>query len=605
MDWEEGCQSPDRKGMGKKVKEKRKKPLGFSMVGVLLLCWLLPLMLIASSMLYFVSAMLGRQIEKAVTSSMDNAVKISEIRLADILAASRNASYMTNIKDSYKAYQKSMSERELHSGVSFFLDQQYKYDVSMSCCMVFFLENPERLFYYTYNNYGDNNRRNSDGRVAFFRNNVQEEVLRMGETLDTDTRLLFFQGHLYMVRNLMDSFKPYAMLVIELNPGDIFDSLDSVWGAEHYQVYVDGMPILEQKLGAEVDLDDDRYDSVMANSVYNDEEGLTYKVIRWEKQELVLAIKVNNTGLLDDLYMLRYVFFLVVVFMIPLAAIVFWFFHAKVSRPVGGLVKASKKIMGGEYGYQNESKVDSREFAYLNRTFNAMSLELKYQFERIYKEELELKDAQILALQSQINPHFLNNTLEIINWEARMNGDDKVSSMIEALGTMLSATMNKEQRRFVTLAEELSYVDAYLHIISRRFGSRFKVYRDIDKSLLHLEVPILIIQPIVENAVEHGVEAHREGMVAIRIYADWDKMVIEIKNNGGMDSKDKEKVDFLLSGGKQDSKAGHVSLGIQNVNRRIRIIYGSECGLTIQSDEENCTVSRIVVKMQHDSNKSQ
>lgn len=431
-------------------------------------------------------------------------------------------------------------------------------------------------------------------------------VLQMGETLDTDTRLLFSKGHLYMIRNLVDSgFKPYAMLVIELNPRDIFNSLDSVWGAENYQVYVDGMPILEQKSGLEIDLEDDRYGKIMTNSVYTGEEGFSYRVVRWEKQELVFVVKLNNTGLMDDLYLLRYIFFLVVAFMVPLVAIVFWFFHARVSRPVGALVKASKKIMGGEYGYQNESEEDSREFAYLNRTFNAMSLELKYQFERIYKEELELKDAQILALQSQINPHFLNNTLEIINWEARMNGDDKVSGMIEALGTMLGATMNREQRRFVTLAEELSYVDAYLHIISRRFGSRFKVYRDIDKSLLCLEVPILIIQPIVENAVEHGVEAHREGMVAIRIYADWDKMVIEVKNNGVMDVKDKEKVDYLLSGGKQDSKAGHVSLGIQNVNRRLKIIYGSECGLTIQSDEENCTVSRIVVKMQHDSNKSQ
>lgn len=592
--------------MGKRVKEKRRKPLGFSMMGVLVLCWLLPLMLIACVMLYFVSTMLSRQIEKAVTSSMDKAVEISEIHLSDVLAASKNASYIPSIKDSYKAYKNNGREYELSSDVTAFLNQQYKYDESISCCMVFFLENPDRLFYYIYNNYGDNNRLNSDQRNKFFRNNVQEMVLQMGETLDTDTRLLFSKGHLYMIRNLVDSgFKPYAMLVIELNPRDIFNSLDSVWGAENYQVYVDGMPILEQKSGLEIDLEDDRYGKIMTNSVYTGEEGFSYRVVRWEKQELVFVVKLNNTGLMDDLYLLRYIFFLVVAFMVPLVAIVFWFFHARVSRPVGALVKASKKIMGGEYGYQNESEEDSREFAYLNRTFNAMSLELKYQFERIYKEELELKDAQILALQSQINPHFLNNTLEIINWEARMNGDDKVSGMIEALGTMLGATMNREQRRFVTLAEELSYVDAYLHIISRRFGSRFKVYRDIDKSLLCLEVPILIIQPIVENAVEHGVEAHREGMVAIRIYADWDKMVIEVKNNGVMDVKDKEKVDYLLSGGKQDSKAGHVSLGIQNVNRRLKIIYGSECGLTIQSDEENCTVSRIVVKMQHDSNKSQ
>ena len=186
-----------------------------------------------------------------------------------------------------------------------------------------------------------------------------------------------------------------------------------------------------------------------------------------------------------------------------------------------------------------------------------------------------------------------------------MSGAENVSGMIEALGTMLGATMNRKQRRFVTLAEELSYVDAYLYIISKRFGSRFQVYRDIDESLLQLEVPILIIQPIVENAVEHGVEENKEGMVAISITSDWDKIIIEVKNDGTLSPKDKERIDFLLNGSAQKEDEHHVSLGIRNVNRRLKIIYGAECGLTIQSDEENHTVSRIVVKMQHESNNSQ
>lgn len=432
--------------------------------------------------------------------------------------------------------------------------------------------------------------------------------MKEGEALDTGIKLFMVQGHLYMIRNLMDStFIPYGMLVIELNPNTLFGSLNSVWGAGTYQVYVEGEPVMDTDSGIAASEWDERFAKEMDKSAYagKGEDGFAYRVTKWSKQQITYVVRMNSAGLMDDLYMIRYIFALFLVFMAPLIIIVFYFFHIKVTRPVGELVQAAENITGGEYGYQIESKVGSREFAYLNRTFNAMSLELKYQFERIYKEELELKDAKIMALQSQINPHFLNNTLEIINWEARMSGAENVSGMIEALGTMLSATMNRKQRRFVTLAEELSYVDAYLYIISRRFGSRFRVFRDIDESLLHLEVPILIIQPIVENAVEHGVEENKEGMVAIRIASDWDKIIIEVKNNGALSDKDRERIDFLLHGSKQDEDEHHVSLGIRNVNRRLKIIYGAECGLTIQSDEENHTVSRIVVKMQHESNNSQ
>ena len=93
-----------------------------------------------------------------------------------------------------------------------------------------------------------------------------------------------------------------------------------------------------------------------------------------------------------------------------------------------------------------------------------MSARLQYQIDKIYTEELALKDARIMALQAQINPHFLNNALEIINWEARINENYKVSRMIENLSVMLEATMDRRHRRFITLEEEMSYVEAYLFI---------------------------------------------------------------------------------------------------------------------------------------------
>lgn len=186
-----------------------------------------------------------------------------------------------------------------------------------------------------------------------------------------------------------------------------------------------------------------------------------------------------------------------------------------------------------------------------------------------------------------------------------MNGNDKVSGMIEALATMLNATMNRKQRRFVMLSEELSYVDAYLYIISSRYGERFGVYREIDESLLGVSVPMLIIQPIVENAVEHGVEENKKGSVGIKIYGESDKLYIKVSNDGALKESDKEKIRRLLGDGEEKLDESHISLGIRNVNRRLKIIYGMECGLTIESDEENRTVSTIIVKLSQESNNSQ
>ena len=588
------------------MKEK-KKPLKWSMIGMLIAGWLLPLMLIAFAMLYFVSSMLGAQINKTVVSSTDKAVEICELQLDDIVTASKNASYLPVIRESYETYKETGNRQTLYADVTNFLNQQYKYNTSMLCSMLFFMEEPGQI-YFTYNTYRDNNSGNSGyKRVTFFRNNVLDRVLEESESLDTGTRLLLENGHLYLIRNMVDSsFTPYAMLVMELSPGFIFDSLESVWGGLDYQVYVDGQAVLAKGEEKTYPITFEKGRD-MPQSVYEaaGKNSYSYKDIWWNRQNLTFVISLNSATLIDDLYMLRYVFAFVMVFLIPLVILIFRFFHVKVTKPVKELVNAAETITGGKYGHQVEGDADSEEFAYLNRTFNAMSLELKYQFERIFKEELELRDATIMALQSQINPHFLNNTLEIINWEARMCGAESVSGMIEALGTMLAATMNREQRRFVTLAEEMSYVDAYLYIISRRFGSRFQVQRDIDESLLNIEVPLLIIQPIVENAVVHGVEEHKEGMVGITIKSDWDKIIIEVKNDGALSEQDKERIAYLLSGGKEERADRHVSLGIRNVNRRIKIIYGKECGLTIQIDEENCTISRIIVKMQHESNKSQ
>ena len=583
-----------------------RKSLRWKMVRMLLFGWLLPLLILTLGMIFTVSSMIKNQLEKTIVVSSDKAMEICDMQFEEMIVSSKNASYNGTIRDSYVKFLRQGSSVRDKKAISNFLAQQYKYDARILCTMLFFLDDPKEVFY-VYNTYQDNNTGNEAfRRKNYFMDSMQDEVIEKSKSLDTGIALMEKEGHLYLVRNLVNSsFTPYAVLVMELKPEDMLESLNSIWGMEHYEMYIDGVPLI--KNGVEERFHKDYIKETTEGSVYynNQKEAFVYKATKRGPQQIAYVVELNSKSIIDETVVLRYTFMLALFFMLLLIAVVFRFVQTKVTNPMSELIQGAREIALGNYGHQVEVEKSSDEFEYLDRAFNTMSSELKYQFETIYEEELALKDANIKALQSQINPHFLNNTLEIINWEARMNGNDNVSGMIEALTTMLNATMNRKQRRFVMLSEELSYVDAYLYIISSRYGERFQVHREIDESLLGVSVPILIIQPIVENAVEHGVEENRKGIVDIKIYREEDKLYIKVINDGILKESDKEKIRRLLGEGEAKLDESHISLGIRNVNRRLKIIYGEDCGLTVESDEENRTVSTILVKLPKEDNISQ
>lgn len=584
----------------------KRKSLRWKMVRMLLFGWLLPLLILTLGMIFTVSSMIKNQLEKTIVVSSDKAMEICDMQFEEMIVSSKNASYNGTIRDSYVKFLRQGSSVRDKKAISNFLAQQYKYDARILCTMLFFLDDPGEVFY-VYNTYQDNNTGNEAfHRKNYFMDSMQDEVIEKSKSLDTGIALMEKEGHLYLVRNLVNSsFTPYAVLVMELKPEDMLESLNSIWGMEHYEMYIDGVPLI--KNGVEERFHKDCIKETTEGSVYynNQKEAFVYKATKRGPQQIAYVVELNSKSIIDETVVLRYTFMLALFFMLLLIAVVFRFVQTKVTNPMSELIQGAREIALGNYGHQVEVEKSSDEFEYLDRAFNTMSSELKYQFETIYEEELALKDANIKALQSQINPHFLNNTLEIINWEARMNGNDNVSGMIEALTTMLNATMNRKQRRFVMLSEELSYVDAYLYIISSRYGERFQVHREIDESLLGVSVPILIIQPIVENAVEHGVEENRKGIVDIKIYREEDKLYIKVINDGILKESDKEKIRRLLGEGEAKLDESHISLGIRNVNRRLKIIYGEDCGLTVESDEENRTVSTILVKLPKEDNISQ
>jgi two-component system sensor histidine kinase YesM len=298
---------------------------------------------------------------------------------------------------------------------------------------------------------------------------------------------------------------------------------------------------------------------------------------------------------------------LIMLVIIPVFIYMIYFVAHHITKPMGCMIHAAEVLEKGNIGMQIEGDcMPNTEFYVLQDSFNKMSSEIKYLFDYAYSEKLARKDAKIIALQSQINPHFLNNTLEMMNWQARMAGDVAVSKMIENLGTLLNYTLDRSNRKLIILSEELRCVDAYCYIISMRFGKRLRIEKEVDDELLQLKVPQLILQPLIENAVVHGVETVKSGIISIRVYKEGTNAILQIVNSGkNMTTEDLERVEQILNGTyekKPEEKAAHESLGIHNVNERIKLIYGEEYGLTIRPVGEGETASTITIPMEYDGN---
>ena len=574
---------------------KRNRKLEWSMVAVLLIGWLLPLTLIAYILLYFVTSAINSQIEKTIEMSTEKAVDICKIHLDEVIRASKNASYISVVDNSYRQFLIDGKEQTLYREVTSFLKQYYRYNEILDSTILFFLGNPGRI-YQTVNIYRDNDITiNSLDSVEYYRQNHHWDVIDRSYELGTEAELIFLDERLYLIRNIVDIYyQPYAMLVICLEPEKIFGSLGSVWGAVNYEVFVDGTGVF----GSGIDGSSLNIKANIKSTYFRDRKvAYSYKTISYSGHTITFLVDLDTRLIIREITFVQFLFALIAIFILPLFYLIFRFFRTKVTKPILSLIDASKKIKAGDYGYQILGRTNSEEFACLIDDYNAMSNELKHQFQRIYLEELAVRDASIEALQSQINPHFLNNTLEIINWESRLNGNERVSMMIEALSTMLRFTMNRDNQNYHTLSDELMYIDAYLYIIGQRFGSRFHVEMEVDESLTEAIIPRLIVQPLLENAVSHGMKDRTKAHVIVRAERKDDYLVIQIINDRKLKANEAENIANLLSE-KPDPKKLSGSLGISNVNKRLKIIYGENSGLEITCDEQDRTVSTILIPLE-------
>ncbi|CAM4045214.1 sensor histidine kinase [Saccharibacillus endophyticus] len=287
----------------------------------------------------------------------------------------------------------------------------------------------------------------------------------------------------------------------------------------------------------------------------------------------------------------------VIVALIIAATILSTIVSRSFSLPFKRLVQQMKQVETGNF--KGQVHIQSyQEINVLVGSFNRMVREMDGLVEDIKQASISEKNAQLQALQSQINPHFLFNTLDMIYWMLDEREDDRLEGVILALSKMFRYSSDWEEGARVRLRLELEQLKSYLTIIETRLGRRVLTQIDVEERWLDAPVPKMILQPIVENAVKYGLEPLREGGT-LRIYseADEENLHIVVEDNGaGMDAVTLRRLEILLDyppAAARHVEGGRIGIGLLNVQRRIRLTYGDTYGLTIRSIPGTGTKVRV------------
>lgn len=443
---------------------------------------------------------------------------------------------------------------------------------------------------------------------------IDPVIQTVRETENPDAQIIIIGDRIFIVRNLytIGGYKKFGTLAVEMNTASLFrgitpgitENMAVFLNDKSGKILISGNISEPEQKKVEAKLWK-TYDK-KKNRTFLTANNLLHTGYMWNQNHddyyLSVMYLAKNQEMYSELYDFYKVIMVVVLVMALTFVYIFYFLKRQISEPVTRMIEASKAIEEGALGTIVEGEeMPNKEFEYLKESFNKMSKQVKYLFDCAYDEKMARKDAKIMALQAQINPHFLNNTLEMMNWQARMSGDLEVSGMIESLGIVLDYNMNRESKRLTSLAEELRCADAYFYIISKRFGKRLTVEKEIDQELLQIRVPQLVLQPIIENAVVHGIERVKVGKIKIRIYRDKNIICLQVINSGKpMTEEEKCRIIHLLNQPSEEIQKGsghHVSLAIRNINERVKLIYGDSYGLSIEPDGEY-TVSTIKIPYQ-------
>nr|WP_255807831.1 sensor histidine kinase [Cohnella mopanensis] len=261
-------------------------------------------------------------------------------------------------------------------------------------------------------------------------------------------------------------------------------------------------------------------------------------------------------------------------------------FSYKVLSPLNQIRKAMKLLEHENFNINIKVKGND-EIALIGTSFNQMSKKLGELINEVYTVQIKQKEAELKALQAQINPHFLYNTLDTIYWMSRMEKAHESSKLVQALSKLFRLSLNSGNE-FTTVENEIDHLKYYITIQEKRFEDLIHFSISVSEEVLQCKVVKLVLQPLVENAIKHGIEKKgTKGTIEIKIYKENEDLIYMIADNGA--GADESELNSLLS----KVEEGNRGFGIKNVNDRIHIYFGSHYGIKFTTSLGNGTIVTV------------
>lgn len=320
-------------------------------------------------------------------------------------------------------------------------------------------------------------------------------------------------------------------------------------------------------------------------------DGKLYSISRSEKTGWTVVDCTNVKELLSKSRQAQSVYVLTAIILVIVALLFSRFMARSITLPIQKLRDSMKKVQEGNFSVSDVVVDSKNEIGSLTKSFDVMTHRIHELMEQNVHEQEEKRKSELKALQSQINPHFLYNTLDSIIWMAEGKKNEEVVLMTASLARLLRQSISNEDE-VVPIANEVEYARGYLTIQKMRYKDKLEFQIEVDSSILYIPLIKLVLQPIIENAIYHGLKyKESKGLLIVKGFMKDGNAVLQVIDDGvGMDEEtlahiyDKHKVNYHSNG-----------VGVYNVQKRLKLYYGEDYGITYTSELGKGTTATITI----------
>ena len=320
-------------------------------------------------------------------------------------------------------------------------------------------------------------------------------------------------------------------------------------------------------------------------------DGKLYSISRSEKTGWTVVDCTNVKELLSKSRQAQSVYVLTAIILVIVALLFSRFMARSITLPIQKLRDSVKKVQEGDFSVSDVVVDSKNEIGSLTKSFDVMTHRIHELMEQNVHEQEEKRKSELKALQSQINPHFLYNTLDSIIWMAEGKKNEEVVLMTASLARLLRQSISNEDE-VVPIANEVEYARGYLTIQKMRYKDKLEFQIEVDSSILYIPLIKLVLQPIIENAIYHGLKyKESKGLLIVKGFMKDGNAVLQVIDDGvGMDEEtlahiyDKHKVNYHSNG-----------VGVYNVQKRLKLYYGEDYGITYTSELGKGTTATITI----------